>query len=338
MIITRLTLVLFAVFSAFTVTAQERGIPVYKDYLMDNYYLIHPSMAGTSAYNKARITARQQWFDVEDAPSLQTASVNARFGENVGLGAILYNDSNGRFSQQGGYLTFAYHLLFSRSTADINQLSFGMNVGISQEKLDETDINIIDNPDPIISGVEQTDNYFNMDFGLSYFYLNYFVHATVKNIIPQKRQIFTELFETDNQRQYLVSLGYTYEPELSNWVFEPSVMYQNKEATGESNLDVNAKAYYLTSFGNLWGGLSYRRSLDAAEFSSATGEIETAENLQNLSPFLGVNYGKFVFAYMYTYQTNSIVLSNSGFHQITLGYNFGENRRRYKCKCPAVNY
>lgn len=338
MILKRLTFFVVTVLIATATNAQERGIPVYKDYLMDNLYLIHPSMAGTSAYNKARVTARQQWFDVDDAPSLQTGSINARFGENVGLGAIMYNDSNGRFSQQGGYLTFAYHILFSRSTVDINQLSFGMNVGVNQEKLDETDINTIDNPDPIISGVEQTDNYFNMDFGLSYFYLDYFLHATVKNIIPQERQIFTELFETDNQRQYLVSLGYTYEPELSNWAFEPSAMYHYKEATGESNIDVNAKAYYMTNFGVLWGGLSYRRSLDAAEFNNASGEIETAENLQNLSPFLGLTYNRFVFGYMYTYQTNSIVLSNSGFHQLTLGYNFGENRRRYKCKCPAVNY
>ena len=99
---------------------------------------------------KQRLTARQMWFDVDDAPSLQTASVNGRLNRNIGLGTILYNDSNGRFSQQGAYFTFAYHLMFSRSEAYLNQLSFGVNLGVVQEKLDETDIDLINNPDPIL--------------------------------------------------------------------------------------------------------------------------------------------------------------------------------------------
>ena len=48
--------------------AQE-GIPVYFDYLSDNYYLVFPSMAGIGEGGKIRATARKQWFDVDDAPS-----------------------------------------------------------------------------------------------------------------------------------------------------------------------------------------------------------------------------------------------------------------------------
>ena len=47
--------------------AQE-GIAVYSDYLSDNYYLIHPSMAGAANCGKIRLTARQQWFGQDDAP------------------------------------------------------------------------------------------------------------------------------------------------------------------------------------------------------------------------------------------------------------------------------
>lgn len=327
-----LLLILFTI----SLTAQERGLPIYKDYLTDNYYLIHPSMAGASSENKIRLTGRQQWFDVDDAPALYTASVNGRLGENVGVGGILYKDSNGRFSQQGALATFAYHIPFSNVNEKANILSFGMNLGFSQEKLDESDINNIQNPDPIITGVDQTDSYFNLDFGISYLYGEFFLHATVKNIMPQERKIFTDVFETDNQRQYIASFGYTFTRDLSKWSFEPSLMYHYKDETAESNLDVNFKAYYMTHFGNFWGGLSYRRAIDAAEFNNASDEIETADNYQNLSPFIGVTYDRFMFAYMYSYQANSVVLSNSGFHQITLGFNFGENKRRYKCNCPFL--
>ena len=327
-----------AIFISGLLNAQERGIPVYKDYLTDNLYLLHPSMAGTASRNEARLTARQMWFDVDDAPSIQTASVNGRLNRNIGLGTILYNDSNGRFSQQGAYFTFAYHLMFSRSEAYLNQLSFGVNLGVIQEKLDETDIDLINNPDPIIAGIEQQDNFFNVDVGVSYNYMDFFAHFTAKNIIPQDRQIFTEVFETDNQRQFIASSGYTFSvPGNDRLDLQPSVLLQYKDATEETNLDLNAKAYYQLENGRLWGGLSYRRSFDGAEFTaSGTNQVDS-QKLQTLSPFLGYDFGNFLFAYTYTNQINSVVLTNSGFHQITLGFRFGESRARPKCNCPAVN-
>ena len=39
-------LFVIAVFSQFTFS--QEGLPVYSDYLTDNYYLIHPSMAGVA--------------------------------------------------------------------------------------------------------------------------------------------------------------------------------------------------------------------------------------------------------------------------------------------------
>lgn len=119
--------------------AQE-GVPIYSDYLTDNYYLIHPSMAGVANCAKVRMTARQQWFGIDDAPSLQTISANGRVGESpVGIGGVFFNDSNGYHSTVGGYATFAYHLMFSRNEIDLNMLSFGLSAGFLQYKLDETD-------------------------------------------------------------------------------------------------------------------------------------------------------------------------------------------------------
>jgi len=318
--------------------AQERGLPIYKDYLTDNWYLIHPSMAGASNFDKIRATARQAWFDVDDAPNLQTLSANFRATDNVGLGGIFFNDNNGRFSQIGGYLTFAYHLQFSSNPSELNQLSFGASVGVIQETLDETDINTVINPDPIISGISQSETFFNIDIGVSYNYRDYFVHATVKNIIPQERAIFTEVFENDNQRQYLFSTGYNFYNRNSKWTFQPSVFFQLKEFTQESNLDFNGKVFYQLDNGQLWGGLSYRRSLDGAEFLSEDGATIESQKLNLISPFIGININNFMIAYTYSYQPDQIVLTNTGFHQLTLGYNLIGRRDQYECNCPAVNY
>ncbi len=320
-----------------TFYAQGLSMPIYSDYLTDNYYLVHPSMAGASNFNKARLTARQQWFDVEDAPSLQTLSLNGRVNDKVGLGGIFYNDANGRFTQQGALATFAYHLMFSRSTADINQLSFGLSAGVVQDRLDQSGLNTIGNPDPAIDGGQQSETLFNVDVGVSYFFLNFFTHVTFKNLLPQQRRVFSEIFETQNQRQYLASVGYTIAPLESRWIFEPSIFFQHREALNQSNVDFNAKAYYQLNVGQVWGGISYRRALDGIDFTAPGDEVQS-QNLQYISPFIGFNYNRFMIAYTYSHQAFAEVISTSGFHQITLGYDFGENRKRHKCNCPAVNY
>lgn len=315
--------------------AQE-GLPIYADYLTDNYYLIHPSMAGAANCAKVRLTARQQWFGQDDAPNLQTLSINTRIGESPsGVGAIFFNDKNGYHSQAGGYLTYAHHIMFSRNEIDLNMLSFGLSAGFIQYKLDETEF-LSEGYDPLIAGVEQSATNFNVDFGFSYQFLDFYAHATVKNLLKNDGVNLNEQgISYNNLRTYLLSVGNTFNRFGSDWSFEPSVMFMYKDETEESSFDLNMKVYKEMDFGKLWGGLSYRRSLDGAEYLDGSGVSD--QKLQYFTPFIGIDYNNFVFAYTYSYQANSVVFDNGGFHQITLGFNFNCRREKYECNCPAVN-
>ena len=330
---------LITCFLLINLSKAQEGMPIYSDYLTDNYYLLHPSMAGVANCAKARLTARQQWFGVDDAPNLQTLSVNGRIGDTPnGVGGIVFNDSNGYHSQVGGYLTYAYHIMFSRNEIDLNMLSFGLSAGFIQYKLDETELTQAfgQNFDPLISGIEQSATNFNIDFGFSYHLIDFYAHITVKNILENEGINFNEQgFSFENQRTLLASAGYTYSKFGSEWSFEPSVMYMYRDATQENSIDVNAKVYKEMDFGKLWGGLSYRRSFDGAEFLDGSGV--SSQKLQYFTPFLGINYNNFVFAYTYSYQANSVVFNNGGFHQLTLGYDFNCRREKFECNCPAVN-
>lgn len=313
-------------------TSQE-VIPTYSDYLTDNLYLLHPSMAGASNMNKIRLTGRQQWFDVQEAPSLQTASIHARVGEKIGMGGIAFNDRNGNFSRRGAYATFAYHLLFSRSELDLNQLSFGISGGIIQHSLDQRGFS---DYDPLIESGTIADYYGNMDVGVSYYYFNFFAHLTAQNLLVLDRDLYFSDAIPVNQRKYLLSSGYVLEQWKSTWAFEPSLMFQWRELTSEKTIDLNFKAYKGLEKGGFFGGLSYRRSFDAADYTFDDDKV-VYHQLQYLTPFAGFEYGNFMFAYTYSQQFNSVVVSNLGFHQITLGFNFGKNRERYDCYCPGVN-
>jgi type IX secretion system PorP/SprF family membrane protein len=295
----------------------QEGIAVYSDYLTDNYYLIHPSMAGAANCDKIRLTARKQWFDQKDAPALQTLGYNGRVGERSGVGIILFNDKNGYHSQKGMKLTFAHHIMFSRHEFDLDQLSFGVSAGFFQSELDETDFKQpFGDYDPIINGIiVPKDAYFNLDIGASYNYLDFYIHGTVKNAFETRREIYTE-YESDNLRKYLLSAGYIF-GDKDRILWEPSILFQLVDNTKEKSIDINMKAYKNFDFGMLWGALSYRRSFDGAEYLK--GNQVSSQKLQYITPIIGVNFNKFMFAYTYSYLSGLVNFDTGGFHQITLG-------------------
>ncbi|MFD0863633.1 type IX secretion system membrane protein PorP/SprF [Sungkyunkwania multivorans] len=325
-------LVIFLFVSSF-LKAQE-GIPVYLDYLSDNYYLVFPSMAGAGYGGKARLTARQQWFDQQEAPNLQTVNAHARVGQQSGIGGIVFRDQNGYHSQTGVQLTYAHHLNFWRGNdKEVNQLSFGLSLGVIQASLDETNFDPRDF-DPLIAGIKQSTSYFNVDFGFSYHLLNLYAHFAVKNLLFANRNINSEI-ESNNQRNYLLAGGYVFEGKRG-WSYEPSLLFQWYEFTGQGSIDINGKVYKDLEQATIWGGLSYRNSFDGAQFVDGVGVGE--QRLQLISPIIGFNKNNWMFAYTYSYQIGDITFDSGGFHQITLGFNFLESQKPYDCKCPSVNY
>jgi type IX secretion system PorP/SprF family membrane protein len=316
-------------------TYSQEILPVYSDYLSDNYFLLHPSMAGAASCAKLRFTGRQQWFGQEDAPALQTLSFNGSVSEKDGMGIILLNDKNGYHSQKGFRVAYAHHIMFSRDDVDLNQLSFGMNVGFAQSLLDETDF-MRNNPtyDPIINGtIVQKASYMNMDIGASYNFLDFYAHFTVKNVLASSRSLYTDK-EPVNLKRLVYNMGYTF-GDSEGLMFEPSMMFQHVFQTKESTVDINLKAYKNLEFGKLWGGLSYRRSLDGAEY--VEGNAISTQKLQYFTPILGINYKNYMFAYTYSHLMGNVKFDNGGFHQITLGVNLFCKPEKYHCNCPAVN-
>ena len=330
--ISQIGLLLVFIFTGINVYAQE-GLPIYSDYLTDNYYLIHPSMAGAANCAQIRLTGRRNWLGGNgDTPGLFTAAYNQKVSNSSGIGANFFTDENGFTQQTGGYVTYAHHLMFSRDELDLNMLSFGLSAGAIQYSIDQslfndpTDLAIIEN------SLNNTE--FNLDFGMSYHLYNFYAHATLKNALDNAG-VNSNGQITSNLRNLLVSTGYTFSRPGRKWSLEPSILYSYRYGPKQAFADFNLKGYYDMSFGKLWGGFSYRTSLDALEFVEGS-EIKN-QNLKYVTPFVGVNYKKLMFAYTYSYQSNPIVFNNGGFHQITIGFNFACRPTRYPCYCPAVN-
>lgn len=315
-------LLFFSVFfGALSVNSQEI-FPVNFDYLSDNLYLVHPSAAGIGNCAKLRFTYGQQWFGIEDGPSLQTLSYNQRFTERAAFGGILFNDRNGNFSKHGIIGSYAYHLNFGRDDA-LDQLSFGLSFMFLQNSIDQSDF-ITD--DPIISGGIETANYYNADFSIGYHLMDAHSYFTVKNILNSPRNLFSENLESNNLRRYLLTLGYYFGRE-QKFQFEPSVMGQFVEFTQEILIDFNFKTYYRINEKNqAWIVLSYRRSFENNDF----------EPLQQITPILGFNFKRFMVSYTYSSQLGNLVIDTRGSHQFTLGIDLFCDKPR-STGCPNLN-
>jgi len=312
-------ILLIVFFLSFEGESQET-LPIYSDYLSDNVYLVHPSAAGIGNTGKLRFTARQQWAGVKDAPTLQTISYHNRFREKAALGFILFNDSNGFHSQKGIQGTFAYHLDLNRASV-FNQLSFGLSLTAVQNQVDQTQFF----GDPTIAQIIRSDGYFNADFSVAYHRKGFSSYLTVKNLLLSAKNNLNNNLEPLDLRNYILSLGY-YFGDKQSFQFEPSVMIQLRESTGERIVDFNFKAYKDFNKAQLWGALSYRKGFDA----------KPIEDLVYITPIIGVNYNKWMFSYTYTRQMNDIVLTDLGFHQVSIGVNLFTRKPR-AAACPNIN-
>ena len=103
-------------------------------------------------------------------------------------------------------------------------------------------------------------------------------------------------------------------------------MMQFREGTGERIADFNIKAYKNISQTQLWAALSYRQSFDT----------NVIQNARYVTPIVGINYQNWMFSYTYTNQMNETVLTNSGFHQVSVGVNLWTQEQR-AAACPNIN-
>jgi type IX secretion system PorP/SprF family membrane protein len=309
----RLFKYLFLVVFILKINAQET-IPVNADYLVDNIFLIHPASAGFSNCAKLRMSHRQQWFGIDDAPQLQTLSYHSKLNTNpnVGLGALIFKDQNGAHSQLGVQATFAYHIDLTQQY--LSQLSFAISGAFAENKVNETNfilINQID--DPVISNLVKSKNYYNVNVGMAYHYKTGYAYFTAKNLILNAQNKETSSSQFLNLRSYLVSVGYYFDSYNERSIkLEPSTLIQYNERNKIITADINLKAYKKLRNDNiLWVALSYRQSFDKTDI----------QELTQFSPIIGFNFKNTLFSYTFTQNTSDIKFESGGFHQLTLGFN-----------------
>ncbi|PCH98464.1 MAG: hypothetical protein COB85_01490 [Bacteroidetes bacterium] len=301
-----------------TLYSEAQQLAQYSQYL-HNPILLNPATAGINNNFNIDLSYRNQWTGFNEAPKTFYFSVNATLNREKsssslrlsrpgytkskkkerfvthGLGGYIVADTYGAFSNTSGYLSYAVHLRITHSI----KLALGLSTGLSNWKLNVTDLGVSDQNDETYNYLTSQDfskTFFDVQGGLwmysESFYLGYSTAQLLQNQIravnvPATAKINVHHFITGG---YKFKLG----RDLS---ITPSVLLKYMTPTPVS-VDVTTKVNFREM---IWGGLSYRHK-DAVVV------------------FLGYELNKMIkIGYSYDITLSDIRKYSSGSHEIILG-------------------
>ena len=236
------------VFMSFIDTFAQQD-PHYTQY-MYNMNVINPAYAGSKENLSFGLLYREQWVEIEDAPTTFSLSGSAPVGSNVGLGLSVISDKIGPVEENNVYGDFSYTL----SLGGEHKLAFGIKAGATFHKVGLYDIGQ-NNPQPDDPAFSQntSNTFLNVGTGLFYYTNKYYVAFSVPNMLKTAHLDFDgRKFGTETSHYFLTG-GYVFDLN-PNLKFKPFAMLKSAFNTPAS-LDVSTNFLYMEKFEM---GLTYR--------------------------------------------------------------------------------
>lgn len=282
----------------------SQQLPMYSQYLT-NDFAINPAVAGTKPYFPLQLNVRRQWTALGDiAPQTNTLSYHMPMSyDQIGLGAIVIQDQTGPYSQLGFQLSFAYHIQLNQD--DDTRLSLGLSGLLTQHNLNANQLEF-HNPDPQFEGLSYIEMVPDASVGAYLYGESYFLSLSAHQLFESTfKESISNIFGDNTQvRHYFANAGFTYEVH-SDFLIEPSILVKAIEA-GPVQFDINTRFIINKSF---YTGLSLRSSKSVVVLG-------------------GLKMGSLVLSYSYDYGLSSLSTAASGSHEITLGFNINDKRKR----------
>ncbi|NOT74314.1 MAG: type IX secretion system membrane protein PorP/SprF [Cyclobacteriaceae bacterium] len=147
----RIRFLLFTVVFCGSISCYSQQDPLYGLYL-NNPFVINPAYAGINNNLTAFASFRNQWAGFDGAPSTISAGAHMSVMQNkLGVGLMFVGDKIGENTNNQISASFAYKLRVNDGTT----LSFGMQAGYINYKIDPSQLILQDPTDPAFAAVSQ---------------------------------------------------------------------------------------------------------------------------------------------------------------------------------------
>jgi len=261
---------------------------------MFNGLVINPAYAGADENLSLTFINRNQWSDIDGAPTTQTLSAHSLFRKKqFGLGFILANDRIGVHRNVNAGVSYAYHI----PAGDKSYFSMGIQAGLKNIRSDYASLV---NDDPGVNGTIPQQTFFDFAGGLYYRSPRLHVGLSAPELIGQNLKVNDTLSVQHNTINLFLFTRYRFTIS-DNIDFEPSVLVKYLKGVPLS-FDINANWVYRNI---ITMGASYRKneSVDFLLKAQITPQLQ------------------FGYAYDFPLQTVNM-LNTSGSHELMVQYLF----------------
>jgi type IX secretion system PorP/SprF family membrane protein len=271
---------------------------MYSQYMF-NYLSINPGYAGSRDVLSVTGLYRNQWVNVDGAPTTITVTADAPIArERMGIGLSVFSDKIGREANTGVYGTYAYRLRLSQKGV----VGFGANVGFTQYSANLA--GAVANQAEGFGNITE----FNPNFGFGIYYSTdkFYLSASLPHLLDSKLGTLQGSKTSSLARKhFFIGAGYvfTINPSVK---LKPSLLIKAVEGA-PVQADINANVWLIDRIGL---GLLYR-----------TGDAFAGLFEFQVTP-------AFRFGYAYDLTTTRIGAYTAGTHELMLRYEFATNKKK----------
>ncbi len=256
--------------------------------------LYNPALAGRNENLSASLGVRTQWLGLQGAPTYVFFSSDLPTKrKQVGIGVNFLNESIGLNSNNMINTNFAYKFLLSKGVC-----SMGLSLGVKNSRLNQSQLQLLENNDPTFSGINNNEINPYLGFGFSY----------VLNDLSISMG-FMDLLNQSYSRNINLSAFYKYE--LNERLLLKSYVFYKRSVAKVNQIEIGTAIEYNRKLGFYFG---YRTNQDF---------------------ILGLNVAiskQLMMIYSYDFTTRYFSDFNNGSNELVLRFNFIEEKQAYSPK------
>jgi len=295
----KILLLCFICLSAFDGIAQQD--PQYTQYMF-NPVVVNPAYTGSREVLSAVLLYRHQWVGFTGAPKTQTLSMHAPLKrQKVAVGLQIMHDEIGPRNSTGYFLSYAYRLKLGNG-----KLSMGLRAGLYDLKFNFDKIDFKE--EDVNNGFTRSRNVLtNFDFGTYYFTKDFYAGASFSHL-GNIRVVKDENNKVDISNLLKHFTGTIGKAIVLNEsiVFKPSMIVRTA-GSQSAYADLNLSFLFEKKF---WFGVAGRTN-------------------QTVMTLIEYNItDKFRMGYSYDFTFGKLRTTNSGSHEIFIGYDFDIHQHR----------
>ncbi len=207
--------------------------PIYSQYML-NPMVINPAYAGLNYNLNLNGSYRIQWAGFEGQPNTFNLNGSTSLLDNkAGVGFVFSHDKIGNTQNTEMNASFAYKLDLGHDRT----LSFGLQAGLLNYRIDNSDLNIYDPDDEAFMNNERGTK-LNLGAGLILKGSDFLIGLSVPRLLPTKFSAGESEFELYNQHYYLFGAYMLYLNEQIK--FKPTALVRAvKGATASTDIGAN---------------------------------------------------------------------------------------------------